>query len=319
MDAFEVRIGFCSIFLLILFLLIIFIFLQSDEDDALLVGKSINNNNPVAPSPTTTNRDVSKLVLNTYADRQSALSAFANAITLVVVVGINLNRDKWDVYFHNNSWPTTLRDGIYHVPLRLVDDERIPGGEHVYVNLAGNRLANSYDYRGFAAGVLRHGSARVENMLQQLARMLNSNEQFKMDHSFQLSWLTSNNTGAEVATSAKRNQVIPNHTPQKRLKWSIIAFKNEDSATVVVSKPSRPWRFLSRFPRMARKSRWNQSLAVTKNSKHSPKKSTNSSWSMSFAIIASRRSSLLTTSRTLRCLSQKNQRSKVAYTSAYNY
>lgn len=223
MDAFEVRIGFCSIFLLILFLLIIFIFLQSDEDDVLLVGKSINNNNPVAPSPTTTNRDVSKLVLNTYADRQSALSAFANAITLVVVVGINLNRDKWDVYFHNNSWPTTLRDGIYHVPLRLVDDERIPGGEHVYVNLAGNRLANSYDYRGFAAGVLRHGSARVENMLQQLARMLNSNEQFKMDHSFQLSWLTSNNTGAEVATSAKRNQVIPNHTPQKRLKWSIIA------------------------------------------------------------------------------------------------
>lgn len=158
--------------------------------------------------------------------------------------------------------------------------------------------------------------------------MLNSNEQFKMDHSFQLSWLTSNNTGAEVVTSAKRNQVIPNHTPQKRVlhpsrcdgKTKLNCHPNcEDSATVVVSKPSRPWRFLSRFPRMAGKSRWNQSLAVTKNSKHSPKTSTNSSWSMSFAIIASRRSSLLTTSRTLRCLSQKNQRSKVAYTSAYNY
>lgn len=90
--------------------------------------------------------------------------------------------------------------------------------------------------------------------------MLNSNEQFKMDHSFQLSWLTSNNTGAEVATSAKRNQVIPNHTPQKRVlhpsrcdgKTKLNCHPNcEDSATVVVSKPSRPWRFLSRFPRMA--------------------------------------------------------------------
>jgi len=53
--------------------------------------------------------------------------------------------------------------------------------------MASNRLNYAYGYRRLPTLEWLSGSSRMDGILDQMARVLNSNEQFEIDDSFQLS------------------------------------------------------------------------------------------------------------------------------------
>ena len=59
--------------------------------------------------------------------------------------------------------------------------------DRLYFTLSSNRLTNNFDGWGLRAGEWREGGARLDALFDGLAQALNSNEQFEMDDSFQLS------------------------------------------------------------------------------------------------------------------------------------
>ena len=59
--------------------------------------------------------------------------------------------------------------------------------DRVYFTLGSNRLHNNFQGWGLRAGEWREGGARLDALFDRLAQALNSNEQFEMDDSFQLS------------------------------------------------------------------------------------------------------------------------------------
>ena len=59
--------------------------------------------------------------------------------------------------------------------------------DRLYFTLASNRLHNNFQGWGLRAGEWRQGGDRVEALFHRLAQALNSNEQFEMDDSFQVS------------------------------------------------------------------------------------------------------------------------------------
>ena len=72
---------------------------------------------------------------------------------------------------------------------RLLEDETIGDRDRVFFTLGSNRLVNNYNGWGLRAGEWRRNAFRVETMLQHLARMLNSNEQFEVNDTFQLAFV----------------------------------------------------------------------------------------------------------------------------------
>ena len=59
--------------------------------------------------------------------------------------------------------------------------------DRLYFTIASNRLHNNFQGWGLRAGEWRQGGERVEALFHRLAQALNSNEQFEMDDSFQVS------------------------------------------------------------------------------------------------------------------------------------
>ena len=59
--------------------------------------------------------------------------------------------------------------------------------DRLYFTLSSNRLTNNFQGWGLRAGEWREGGTRLDALFQRLAQALNSNEQFEMDDSFQLS------------------------------------------------------------------------------------------------------------------------------------
>ena len=59
--------------------------------------------------------------------------------------------------------------------------------DRLYFTIASNRLHNNFQGWGLRAGEWRQGGDRVEALFHRLAQALNSNEQFEMDDSFQVS------------------------------------------------------------------------------------------------------------------------------------
>ena len=59
--------------------------------------------------------------------------------------------------------------------------------DRLYFTVSSNRLHNNFQGWGLRAGEWREGGERLDALFDRLAQALNSNEQFKMDDSFQLS------------------------------------------------------------------------------------------------------------------------------------
>ncbi|XP_078364066.1 uncharacterized protein LOC144648356 [Oculina patagonica] len=126
---------------------------------------------------------------------------------------------------------TAIRDGLHRAigqVLQLLE----PGDsdrDRLYVNLASNRISNSYHGWAGRIGTFRQNGAGLDAIVQRLQNMLNSNQQFEMDDSFQLSI-----TRARAAPQGrgKPEQVKAGHQNIQSLrinKRSIIQIKNHDN------------------------------------------------------------------------------------------
>ena len=120
-----------------------------------------------------------------------------------------------------------LRDAVYRTLQNLILRNRIPDADQLYFNMASNRLNHAYGYRRLPASEWMSGSSRVDGILDQMARVLNSNEHFEMNDSFQLSF-----THVRAPPRGGRKQKLkPGHShPQtyKRMKHSILTIQNKD-------------------------------------------------------------------------------------------
>ena len=81
-----------------------------------------------------------------------------------------------------------LEDGLRRtVDQVLTTTPNLHDQDRLYFTLSSNRLTNNFQGWGLRAGEWREGGARLDALFDRLAQALNSNEQFEMDDSFQLS------------------------------------------------------------------------------------------------------------------------------------
>ena len=80
-----------------------------------------------------------------------------------------------------------LQDGLRRaVNQVLTTTPDLDDQDRLYFTIGSNRLHNNFQGWGLRAGEWRQDGERVEALFHRLARALNSNEQFEMDDSFQL-------------------------------------------------------------------------------------------------------------------------------------
>ena len=82
--------------------------------------------------------------------------------------------------------------------------------DRLYFTLSSNRLTNNFQGWGLIAGEWREGGERLDALFNRLAQALNSNEQFEMDDSFQLS-ITQVHHAPQG--TGRRRQNKPGHAP----------------------------------------------------------------------------------------------------------
>ena len=118
---------------------------------------------------------------------------------------------------------SAMADAMNDIP-DLHDDDRL------YFNISSNRLSRG-DFNGWGlrAREWREGGDRVDAVLNRLSRALNSNEQFEMDDSFQMS-ITQVRHAPQGGAGGKR-QLRPGHQTLALLKpkkKSIVQIRNTD-------------------------------------------------------------------------------------------
>ena len=81
-----------------------------------------------------------------------------------------------------------LQDALRRAVNQVLDTTpELNDQDRLYFTIASNRLHNNFQGWGLRAGEWRQDRERVEALFHRLAQALNSNEQFEMDDSFQLS------------------------------------------------------------------------------------------------------------------------------------
>ena len=84
--------------------------------------------------------------------------------------------------------PRALRDGLHRaVNQVLATTPDLHDQDRLYFTIGSNRLHNNFQGWGLRAGEWCEGGERLDDLFHRLAQALNSNEQFEMDDSFQLS------------------------------------------------------------------------------------------------------------------------------------
>ena len=97
----------------------------------------------------------------------------------------------------------------------MLQDPSIADRDRVYFHLASDRLGHAYDGWGLTAGEWRRDEGRVARLLENLSRMLNSNENFQMDDTFHLSYVR---VRAGPYGGGKKRKYLPGHQSSTRLK-----------------------------------------------------------------------------------------------------
>ena len=98
----------------------------------------------------------------------------------------------------------------------LLDQEHIDDRDRVYFTLGSQGIDNAHQAYGTTAEEWGAEAPRVDTLLQNLSRMLNSNQQFGMDDSFQLAFV--NVRGGRRGGGPKRRVLLPGYNPAKTLK-----------------------------------------------------------------------------------------------------
>ena len=122
-----------------------------------------------------------------------------------------------------------LQDGLRRaVNQVLVTTPNLHDQDRLYFTIGSNRLHNNFQGWGLRAGEWREGGERMDALFDRLAQALNSNEQFEMDDSFQLS-ITQVHHAPQGTGKPRRGK--PGHPTMKVLtakKNSVIRIQNKD-------------------------------------------------------------------------------------------
>ena len=97
----------------------------------------------------------------------------------------------------------------------MLQDPSITDRDRVYFHLSSDRLRHAYDGWGLTAGEWRRDEGCVARLLENLSRMLNSNENFQMDDTFHLSFV---HVRAGPYGGGKKHNYLPGHQSSTRLK-----------------------------------------------------------------------------------------------------
>ena len=120
------------------------------------------------------------------------------------------------------DWLRQAVDQVLATTPNLHDQDRL------YLTLSSNRLTNNFQGWGLRAGEWREGGARLEALFDRLAQALNSNKQFEMDDSFQLSITQAHHA---PQGTCRRRQNKPGHPTLQMLtktSKSVIRIQNKD-------------------------------------------------------------------------------------------
>ena len=135
-----------------------------------------------------------------------------------------------------------LQDGLRRaVNQVLATTPELHDQDRLYFTIASNRLHNNFQGFGLRAGEWREDRERVEALFHRLAQALNSNEQFEMDDSFQLS-ITQVQHAPQGTGKPRRGK--PGHPTMEMLtrnSKSIIRINNKDElccARALVTGPA---------------------------------------------------------------------------------
>ena len=122
-----------------------------------------------------------------------------------------------------------LQDGLRRaVNQVLTTTPGLDDQDRLYFTISSDRLHNNFQGWGLRAGEWREGGDRLAALLDRLAQALNSNEQFEMDDSFQLS-ITQVHHAPQGTGKPRRGK--PGHPTMAMLtakKNSVIRIKNDD-------------------------------------------------------------------------------------------
>jgi len=122
-----------------------------------------------------------------------------------------------------------LQDGLRRAVDRvLTTTPNLRDQDRLYFTLSFNRLTSNFQGWGLRAGEWREGGARLDALFNRLAQDLNSNEQFEMDDSFQLS-ITQVHHAPRGTGKPRRTK--PGHKTLKKLtakKHSVVRIQNDD-------------------------------------------------------------------------------------------
>lgn len=113
--------------------------------------------------------------------------------------------------------------------MQNVLDPDMDDHDRLYFTVSSNRLTSNFQGWGVTAGEWRNGSDRVDRLFQRLANSLNSNENFEMDDTFQVS-IT--HVRQPPRGSGKPRKRKPGYQPTQVLKVaknSVIQIQNHDN------------------------------------------------------------------------------------------
>ena len=112
---------------------------------------------------------------------------------------------------------------------QVLDQQQLPDTDRFYVSLASDRLRGASNAFHVTAQEWRQNGLRAQVLLDNLRKMLNSNEQFEMYDSFNLSVV---HVQPPPRGTGKKRQHVPGHQSNvrlKQLKKSVIEMPRDDS------------------------------------------------------------------------------------------
>ena len=119
--------------------------------------------------------------------------------------------------------------GLRRAVEQVLDQQKIPDTDRFYISLASDRLRSASNAFLLTAQEWRQNGLRAQTLLENQSKMLNSNEQFEMDDSFNL--LVVHVPPLPRGTGKKR-QTVPGHQSNvriKQMKKSVIEMPRDDA------------------------------------------------------------------------------------------
>ena len=180
--------------------------LDDSIDDTILSNvaeateRQLTNQEQMGENLATTEPGRFEFVLNPYMDSQSKKMGVRER-------HYTSNIRQVGQFIPRQNLAAAIADGLHRTIQNLILQDRILAADHDY--LASNRLVKSYAYRGLPVGEWLNSNNRVDSLLQQMSQVLNLNENFETNDSFQLSFT---HVRTSPCGSGQKQKLKPGHS-----------------------------------------------------------------------------------------------------------